>query len=214
MPQVDIYWPEDLLAKDFPTARILTYGYDSAVSHFFNGPSSQNGLSDHGRNFLSALAIARRKCRGRKIIFVAHSLGGLVLKEVCSHSPIKLIFNAHMPIFKALRRSYTAIAEHKDFRDIYYSTFAIMFFGTPHRGSDYADLGSLAKKIAIATGFDATDKILQNLKPNAEYVQMLREEFNKMLVDPEANIFLDTFQEGKGYKGMYGLNGKVRISST
>jgi hypothetical protein len=33
--QGSLYWPKDLLSKDFEDVRILTYGYDSHISHFF-----------------------------------------------------------------------------------------------------------------------------------------------------------------------------------
>lgn len=100
-----------------------------------------------------------------------------------------------------------AIKEDQDYRNIYDSTFAIMFFGTPHRGSDYAQIGLVAKRIAIALGFDANDANLRDLKPNSEYTTMLREEFGKLLHEKE--VYIDTFQEARGYHGISGLRGKV-----
>jgi hypothetical protein len=77
-----VFWPEDLLAEDFKDARILTYGYDSRVSQFFKGSANQNNVSAHGRSLLNALELHRRQCPKRPTIFVVHSLGGIVLKEV------------------------------------------------------------------------------------------------------------------------------------
>jgi hypothetical protein len=95
-----------------------------------------------------------------------------------------------------LRRSKEASYADEDLKDIYRSTYAIMFFGTPHRGSDYANLGLLAKNIAITMGFDANTSLLKDLKPNQEYPTVLRESFSKMLL--EDVFYIDTFQESLG----------------
>lgn len=81
--QSECFWPRDLLAKDFPKARIFTYGYDSSVSHFFEGAANVSNIRDHARDLLQRLSGERCDCETRRLIFVAHSLGGLVVKAVC-----------------------------------------------------------------------------------------------------------------------------------
>lgn len=83
-PIAEVFWPEDLLPLAFPNCRILTFGYDSTVSNFFTGTANQNGISEHGNDLLKRLEAERRDENSikRKIIFIVHSLGGLVLKEV------------------------------------------------------------------------------------------------------------------------------------
>ena|SRR2546421_445992 len=76
------YWPTKLLAPDLPTARIFTYGYDSRVSHFFNGPANKNTITDNGRALLSSIASQRQDCVGRPMLLIVHSLGGIVVKSV------------------------------------------------------------------------------------------------------------------------------------
>jgi hypothetical protein len=76
------FWPTDPLAKDCPDARIMTYGYDSHVARFFKGPANQNGIVAHGIALMRALEVERRGCRERPIVFLVHSLGGLILKQV------------------------------------------------------------------------------------------------------------------------------------
>lgn len=93
-PQLDVFWPKDLLAEDCDTARIMTWGYDSDVTKFFSGPVNQNTFYDHAKDLLADLnrhrssgvgwptLFAPKKTvltvnqRGRPLIFVAHSLGG------------------------------------------------------------------------------------------------------------------------------------------
>lgn len=75
-------WPANQLSKDFPNARILTYGYDSQVSNFFGGGVNQNNMITIANGFLNDLAAERADTRGRDLMFISHSMGGLITKEV------------------------------------------------------------------------------------------------------------------------------------
>lgn len=87
-PKSSVYWPEDLLPKDHDNVRIITYGYDSRISHLFNSPAYQLNISQHGEALLNRVSGERvgSKCRGRPIIFVAHNVGGLLVKEALAES--------------------------------------------------------------------------------------------------------------------------------
>ncbi|KAF8248666.1 hypothetical protein K440DRAFT_490227, partial [Wilcoxina mikolae CBS 423.85] len=159
--------PSDLLAKDFSKVRVITYGYDSHVNRFFSAAANQNHIYQHGRSLLNGLETIRRKNPMRPTIFLVHSLGGIILKDI------------------EIR------ADDRDLRNIYVSTFAIIFFGTPHRGSGSASWGLMAKNAAVAAGFDANDRILRDLKVDSAILEDLREEFNRMLEDKAFNIVDD-----------------------
>jgi hypothetical protein len=58
----EVFWPLDLLPEDCARSRILTWGYDSKVSHFFGGAANQNNISGHAKNLLHALKIRRLDC--------------------------------------------------------------------------------------------------------------------------------------------------------
>jgi hypothetical protein len=79
---VSVFWPRDLLNKDFPNVRVLTYGYDSHVSRFFSA-TNQSGIFAHGKKFLLALKRKRKESPKRPLIFLAHSLGGIITKDAC-----------------------------------------------------------------------------------------------------------------------------------
>lgn len=68
----------------------------------------------------------------------------------------------------------------------------------------------IAHNIVSAVGFDANSKLLRELKePDSEMLELLREDFSKML---KANSFnVHSFREGRGYKGtsVAGLAEKV-----
>lgn len=122
-------WPQALLPSRLKRARILTFGYDAYIVR--KGVASSNRLIDHATNLMADLASDREKCNAtsRPLIFVAHSLGGLVCK-------------------KALQLSHnTADAHH---RDIFESFKGVVFMGTPHKG---AWIASWAKIPASAFGF-------------------------------------------------------------
>lgn len=53
-----ILWPQDLLPKRLPEARIMTFGYDANVIAFLSA-ASQNRIASHGQNLLSSLADVR-----------------------------------------------------------------------------------------------------------------------------------------------------------
>lgn len=55
-----VFWPKDLLPKDLPKARIITFGYDADI---IRGLSTVgNGtLRDHGKALAEDLAIRRKK---------------------------------------------------------------------------------------------------------------------------------------------------------
>ena len=58
----EVFWPADLLPRDCPNARILTFGYDSAVANFFGDAVSQNNVSAHAKDMLFALTRHRKIC--------------------------------------------------------------------------------------------------------------------------------------------------------
>lgn len=80
IPVPTLFWPGDLLPKDCPNARILTYGYDTKITKYTSGSTSKNSVFSHSKDFLFALG--RSHPKDRPLIFLAHSLGGIVVKEV------------------------------------------------------------------------------------------------------------------------------------
>jgi pimeloyl-ACP methyl ester carboxylesterase len=76
----DPFWP-NLLANEFPKARVLTYGYDVDVVRLFE-TTNGNGLRGHSESFLHDLSYARYHNQKRPLFLIAHSLGGLVVEEM------------------------------------------------------------------------------------------------------------------------------------
>lgn len=70
--------PYDLTHDKRPMARVLVYGYESPVPH---SKSFQN-LEDLAIAFHPTLRKLVDASTARPIIFIAHSLGGLIVKQV------------------------------------------------------------------------------------------------------------------------------------
>jgi hypothetical protein len=75
-----VFWPADLLPTKLPNSRILMFGYDTKVTKFMASATNKNSILSHSKDLLFALR--RERVLNRPLIFVAHSLGGIVLKEV------------------------------------------------------------------------------------------------------------------------------------
>ena len=120
-----------------------------------------------------------KKALDRPIIFVCHSLGGLVVKRCLIYS-------------RSVRNAHTERT-----RSIYVSTFGILFLGTPHNGSDLAKWGSLLERISSAVlpkkFFDSSPQLVQALKANNETLQNI----NRLFIDIHKRFHLYFFHEGK-----------------
>lgn len=113
---------------------------------------------------------------------------------------------------KALIRGRFSGAEEatEDLFQVYEATYAIVFFGTPHRGSAYSNIGLTATKIVSVIGFNVHDANIRDLKGNSPLLEKLRESFNALL--HEGTMQITTFQEGEGLTGSGFLKGKVGLS--
>jgi hypothetical protein len=76
-------WLRYFLPGVVPEARVLTYGYNSYTRE--ERSLSGQKIYQHGEDLITCIAAERQAQRihDRPIIFIAHSLGGLVLKSVC-----------------------------------------------------------------------------------------------------------------------------------
>ncbi|KAF2999061.1 hypothetical protein E8E14_002825 [Neopestalotiopsis sp. 37M] len=154
----DKLWLRDFLPQSIPDARIFTWGYDAATHNTEH--KSTLHLHDHGQALVNDLAQKRRGDMKRPIIFIAHSLGGLVVKAALIHSFHK-------------RRDDT---EHFSIK---LSTMGIVFMGTPHLGSDAADMATVVLN-ALSVFMRTDTKMLDHLKQESSQLDLQRSQFAEL----------------------------------
>ena len=125
----------------------------------------------------------------RPLIFVAHSLGGLLVKQT-------------------LIESSKQARDGRD-RNLHKTCHAVIFFATPHRGSGDASMGRIIAGIATMLQFDVNKSILRDLDPGSgsATLSMLLDDFNSLLTQEGIEVY--TFQESAGKSGFGQFNGKV-----
>ncbi len=89
-------------------------------------------IHEHAETLLYSLARERQseEASDHPIIWVAHSLGGILVKRALELG------------------SDTSSLKADNTRSIYVSTYAILFLGTPHNGADIAKWGLILQNMA------------------------------------------------------------------
>jgi hypothetical protein len=111
---------------------------------------------------LEAIRIERDEVEARPIIFLCHSMGGLLVKQA--------LINAHN------NPKYTPIKA---------ATSGLAFFATPHNGGDWklVSLGTMASKIAMTAGFQKGDDVMEVLKSGSMFSDILEEHWRHQLLE-------------------------------
>lgn len=93
--------------------------------------------------------------------------------------------------------------------EIYSSTKDLLFLGTPHRGSEYAGWGEIARCLAGVV-FDTNSSLLKHLKVHNESLMQLEKHFDDLIY--RRDFWIKTFIEAKGYKPLPLLTSKVCLT--
>lgn len=142
-------WLRDALPRDLPEARILTYGYDTRLAKSCNFQT----LRAIASSFRASLKnVTSNMSQRRPLIFIAHSLGGLVLK-----------------------RALVQMAYSKDEDDAFHvkATSDILFFGVPNQGMDTTSLYPMVQghlNLAFLATLDKNNDHLEDLV--AEFIKV------------------------------------------
>ncbi|EPE26751.1 Ankyrin repeat-containing protein [Glarea lozoyensis ATCC 20868] len=122
----DAFWLQDFLPEVFPGSRIYTFGYNAKIFLSKGTGNITTFATDLLENLLDIRT--KREQQRRPLIFICHSMGGLVVKRALS------IANTNV----------------KRFGNIRAATSDILFIATPHRGSKEAAF--LAKLAGVFHG--------------------------------------------------------------
>lgn len=144
-------WLRDFLPERNPRIRVLLYGYNSSAAFH----TSATGINGAAENLLSYLRLERQQDQERPIVWVSHSLGGLVVKRA--------IINAY------ITGDY--------YESIHDATRGVVFFGTPHRGGHLATLGDRMAKICRAVSGNVRNDIMEALRTDSMFAGDLNKDF-------------------------------------
>jgi hypothetical protein len=85
--------------------------------------------------------------------------------------------------------------------------------GTPHRGGNYGSLGKAVERAVKHLGFDTNDAVLRELHENSQVLEIVHEEFMRLLERRSPFLTVYTFLEAKGLTGLQGFSAKVRLET-
>jgi len=86
--------------------------------------------------------------------------------------------------------------------------------GTPHRGGNYNTLGMAIESLVRKVGFDTNNAILRQLHEGSTILNMIQEEFMRVLEKRAPSLVVYSFQEAKALTGVQGLNSKASFCAS
>ena len=118
-----VFWPK-WLAEDVKDISVWTIGYNAAIS-YWRGTAMH--LPDRAMNILERI-LAEQKLKAGEIIFIGHSLGGLVIKQL-------------------MRRADSIASLREDAAIFLQRVHKVVFLATPHAGAGKATLADNLRRI-------------------------------------------------------------------
>lgn len=120
-------WPESWLANDISGLRILAVDYHSSIFERKGDCSSEKrSLIDRGETLINELIAAG--VGKRPVIFVGHSMGGLLIKQILINS------------------AQSSLPSH---RNLLNQVKGIVFYSVPHKGSEFTRFPYNLQKIVV-----------------------------------------------------------------
>jgi pimeloyl-ACP methyl ester carboxylesterase len=139
------FWPAEL-AKELPQCGVWSLGYAAGIIPWFGA----DGLPIEDRAVNLAHKLTTKGLGDRTVIFITHSMGGLMVKEIVVQS-----LTAGDPAWSAF---VCRIA-------------GIVFCGTPHRG---ADVALMAKRLAVVL---RTQHHIRDMAAGTRHLERLHSRF-------------------------------------
>ncbi|EXJ76155.1 uncharacterized protein A1O5_00663 [Cladophialophora psammophila CBS 110553] len=175
-PKSKAFWLKDFLPQQIPDARIMTFGYNADAAF---GQSTAEVI-DHAKSLLANLIDKREEAEEieRPLIFIAHSLGGIVVKQALLQARLE-------PRFQSISDA----------------TLGLIFLGTPHRGSEKASYGNVLANVGKFLTHGPSSRLLTALHANSDVLLRLNTDFRFQL--PDYQVY--SFYEQRPMKGLSSL---------
>lgn len=163
-----VLWPR-WLAQDVSGVAVWSVGYEAWSSGWRGGAMA---MPDRTINVLAALKV--KHIGERPLIFVTHSMGGLIAKEALLHAAYG-------------RTEFASFAE---------MTKGVVFLGTPHNGSRLTETVEALGKIYRGTA------AIRDLRSNDAHLRHLSTRYRNWILESETGIEHLVFFETKPTKGV------------
>ncbi|KAH8769122.1 hypothetical protein F5883DRAFT_714206 [Diaporthe sp. PMI_573] len=165
-----VFWPHDLLPNVLPKARIMTFGYNANL--FVE--TGCGDIHDFAETLISEVLMERSGCESRPLVFIGHSMGGLVIKRA-------LVIAKTKPRFEVVLES----------------TRLLVFMGTPHAGSALANWGAFVSSVWAAARGSCPTPSTKQLSEGSETLSTICSDF----IDIATRLKIITFYETKPTPG-------------
>ncbi|KAL7953358.1 hypothetical protein V8C34DRAFT_321248 [Trichoderma compactum] len=166
--KTDFNWTThaDGLQRDFPRARLLLYMYDSAWTGQLKVKQFMGNIA---MGLLVGLRSKRENCQRRPIVFIGHSMGGLVVAKAIT------IADSRRDLFPIM----------------FEATTACIFFGTPFSGAPVAAVAAMYAHFAEKVDVAFSSKLLDLMKPGDEELRQLKHDFMRLVgkINPKIDLF-------------------------
>lgn len=151
-------WIRDTLPKDLPGVRAVIYGYDTKL---YSSHSFQN-IRDLARALISHLQTYGWGLPAAKpIVFLAHSLGGLVLRQAM----VQL-----------------ESSSDKEYKSLLNLLRGAVFFGVPNLGMEQSHF-------RVVSHNNPNEDLVEDIGRNSNYLNQLNDEFAKSSFQSRLKLF-------------------------
>lgn len=121
---------------------------------------------------------------------------------------MKYLGNPADGVFKALAYSASRTSAHiEHLHSIYVSTYAVLFLGTPHNGSDKAKLAGIGQRMLSALMpkkvWDTDSQLLNALHEGSETLQAITDQFAPLMKQFRIFFFWEQERTDLGYTKDY-----------
>ena len=149
-------WIRDKLPEDLPAFRQILFGYDTSLA----SNDSFQVVEDIALSLIAKLrSIGRSSKTAKPIIFFAHSLGGIVLKQAM------VVLAGSSGVEKVILQKIRGV----------------FFFGVPHLGMEMAHL------LEIVQG-QPNEPLVRTLSRDGSYLTLLDDQFRGIALFPKVRI--------------------------
>ena len=162
--KVDWIRDSNMLPGKVTNARIMIFEYES---QWFGRDSINQRLSIVADQLVQALYKRRLRDTKRPIVFVCHSLGGIIVEKAI----------------------VTAKLRQSDYPNIFMSVVGCVFLGTPFRGTESTNKATMLAQMAETVGLGVDSGLVRMLEEKSETLKDLLSDFSASAKESNMHIF-------------------------